>query len=99
MPAPFAAEQSISPMTVSPRRFPWSTVVSAILLLALFEYLFFVPLRPTAWGGPREAGPFENAAMPAAGWFARDARLHLERFAKQRSSDRPLASTAEARAG
>jgi hypothetical protein len=86
-------------MTASPRRFPWSTVISAVLLLALFEYLFFVPLRPTAWGGPREAGPFENVAMPAAGWFSREARLHLERFAKQCSPDRALDATAEALAG
>jgi hypothetical protein len=86
-------------MTASPRRFPWTAAVSAVLLLAVFEYLFFIPLRPTAWGGPRAAGPFESAERPAAGRLARQARLYLEDFARQRSPDHPLNATAEAIAG
>jgi hypothetical protein len=86
-------------MTPSPGRFPWTAALSAILLLLLFEYLCFLPLRPTAWGGPRGAGFFEEGQLPAAGRFAREARLHLEAIAKWRSPDRVLEATAEALAG
>jgi hypothetical protein len=70
-----------------------------VLLLAVFEYLFFAPLAPTAWGGPRGAGPFENSSLPDAGRWSRDARLVLERIAKWRSPSRPLEATAEMLAG
>ncbi|HKB02385.1 MAG TPA: hypothetical protein VKD90_09200 [Gemmataceae bacterium] len=73
--------------------------VALALLTLLVAYLFWLPLRPTAWGGPRRAGPFETEPLPRAGWFARDARLYLERFAHWRSPDRPLEATAEALAG
>jgi hypothetical protein len=81
------------------RRSVLSAAVALFLLAALFAYLFWLPLRPTAWGGPRGAGPFEAQPLPDAGWFARDARLYLERFARWRSPDRPLEATAEALAG
>ena len=86
-------------MTQSPGRFPWTAAISAVLLLALFEYLFFVPLRPTAWGGPRGEGPYEEGSLPAAGRWARDARLGVEKIATWCSPARPLEATAEALAG
>ena len=86
-------------MNPSPGRFPWTAALSVVLLLALFEYLFFVPLRPTAWSGPREAGFFEEGQLPAAGRFARESRLHIEELAKWRSPNRVLDATAEGLAG
>ena len=80
-----------------PRRL--APVVSVVLLLGLLVYLFWVPLRPVAWGGPRGAGPFEEGELPAAGRFARDARLWLEQLAAWRSPDHPLEATAETQAG
>ena len=44
------------------RRAP--AAVSFVLLLGLFVYLFWVPLRPTAWDGPRGKGPFESDDPP-----------------------------------
>lgn len=73
--------------------------VSFVLLLGLCVFLFWVPLRPVAWGGPRESGPFEEEDLSAAGWVARDARLVVERFATWRSPGQPLAATAEALLG
>jgi hypothetical protein len=81
------------------RRLNLSAVLSFVLLLALFVYLFYLPLRPTAWGGPRGAGPFEDSQPTAAGRFARDARLYLESLARWRSPDHALEATAEALAG
>jgi hypothetical protein len=86
-------------MTRPPGRFPWTAALSAVLLLALFEYLFFVPLRPEAWGGPRGDGFFEEGELPKAGWFARDARLYIEDLAKWRSPNAVLEGTAEALGG
>jgi hypothetical protein len=80
-----------------PRRL--APAASVVLLLGLFVYLFWVPLRPAAWGGPRGAGPFEDGELPAAGRFARTVRLPLEQFATWRSPDHPLEATAEALAG
>ena len=81
-----------------PRRLA-PAAVSFVLLLGLVVYLFWVPLRPAAWGGPRTKGPFEDDDPPAAGRFARDARVPLERLATWRSPGRPLAATAEALLG
>src|SRR5438105_15953274 len=86
-------------MTASPGRFPWTAVISVVLLLAVFEYLFFVPLTPRAWGGPRGAGPFETESLPSAGRWARDVRLCLESIAKWRSPSHGLEATAEALVG
>lgn len=86
-------------MSDSPGRFPWTAVLSATLLLALFVSLFQFPLRPTAWGGPRGSGPFEEGALPKAGRWARDARIHLETLAKQRSPQHGIVATGEALAG
>ena len=86
-------------MNLSPRRIPWTALVTAVILVAIFEYLFFLPLRPTAWGGPRDTGPFEERESSAVGRWSRDAQLHLESLAKWRSPNRPLAATAETFAG
>src|SRR5947207_3352996 len=86
-------------MTASPGRFPWTAAITVVLLLAVFELLFFVPLAPTAWGGPRVAGPFENESLSSAGRWARDVRLGLESIAKWRSPSHGLEATAEALAG
>src|SRR5262249_9151739 len=80
--------------TALPRRL--APAVSFGLLLGLFVYLFWVPLCPTAWGGPRGQGPFESEELPGAGRFARDVRLPMERTATWRSPGQPLAATAEA---
>jgi hypothetical protein len=80
-----------------PRRL--APAVSFVLLLGLFVYLFWVPLRPTAWGGPRDKGPFEEYEPSAVGRFARDVRLPLERLATWRSRGQPLEATAEALLG
>jgi hypothetical protein len=77
-----------------PRRL--APAVSFGLLLGLFVYLFWVPLRPSAWDGPRGQGPFESEDLSGAGWFARDVRLPIERIATWRSPGQPLAATAEA---
>jgi hypothetical protein len=74
-------------------------LASVVVLLGLLAYLFWVPLRPVAWGGPRGAGPFETEGLPAAGRFARTVRLPLEQFAAWRSPDHPLEATAEILAG
>jgi hypothetical protein len=81
--------------TALPRRFA-PAAASFVLLLGLFVYLFWVPLRPTAWDGPRDKGPFEDEDPPAAGRWARDVRLPLEHFATWRSPSHPLESTGEA---
>ena len=83
----------------STRRLNLSSALSFVLLLTLFVYFFYLPLRPTAWGGPRGAGPFEDTEPTAAGRFARVARLHLESIAKWRSPVQPLEATAEALIG
>jgi hypothetical protein len=80
-----------------PRRL--APAVSFVLLLGLFASLFWLPLRPAAWGGPRAKGPFEDDDPPAAGRFARDVRLPIERLATWRSPSRPLEATAEALLG
>jgi hypothetical protein len=80
-----------------PRRL--APAVSFVLLLGLFASLFWLPLRPAAWGGPRVKGPFEDDDQPAAGRFARDARLPIERLAAWRSPSRPVEATAEALLG
>jgi hypothetical protein len=69
------------------------------IVISLIVYLFAAPLEPTAWGGPRGAGPFEEGHLPAAGRWARDARLALAELAGRRSPDAPLPATAEALAG
>jgi hypothetical protein len=74
-------------------------VFSFVGLLGLFVYLFWVPLRPVAWGGPRGQGPFEEGDLPTVGRWARDARVPLETFAAWRSPERPLDATAEMFAG
>jgi hypothetical protein len=74
-------------------------VFTIVGLAGLLIYLFWVPLRPVAWGGPRGQGPFEEGDLPAAGRWTRDARGHLETFAAWRSPDRPLDATAEMLAG
>jgi len=86
-------------MSDSPGRFPWTAVLSATLLLALFVALFQFPLRPTAWGGPRGSGPFEEGALPQAGRWARDARVHLDSLAKKRSRQDGIVATGEALVG
>jgi len=73
--------------------------VSFVLLLGLFVYLFWVPLRPAAWDGPRDTGPFETEESHAAGRLARDVRIPLEHLATWRSPSHPLAATAEALLG
>src|SRR5262245_12159036 len=78
---------------------PLSRVITLAVLVALVLYLFNLPLRPTAWGGPRGMGPFEAASLPGSGWFARDARLYLAPLAKIRSPERKLEATGEALAG
>ena len=80
-----------------PRRLA-PAAVSFVLLLGLFVYLFNVPLRPTAWDGPRTKGPHEDE-LRSAGRFARDVRLPLARLATWRSPGQPLAATAEALLG
>lgn len=86
-------------MPASPGRFPFAPVLSAVLLLALLATLTRLPLKPTAWGGPRAAGFFEEGELPAAGRWSRDARLTLESLARWRSPTERLAATAEALAG
>lgn len=86
-------------MLDSPGRFSWTAIVSATFLIALFVSLFYLPLRPTAWGGPRGSGPFEEGTMPAAGRWARDVRIKLEALANSRSPEQPLAAMAEALVG
>jgi hypothetical protein len=88
-----------APPPVTGRGSPLSAIITAVVFVALGLYLFWLPLRPTAWGGPRSAGPFEEGTLPRAGWFARDARLYLADIAVARSSDSPLEATAEALAG
>src|SRR5262245_9671356 len=83
----------------SGRGSPLVFVVTLAVFTGLVLYFFNLPLRPTAWGGPRGAGPFEEASLPGAGWFAREARLYLENFAKVRSPDPVLEATGEALAG
>jgi len=78
---------------------PLTGLVTLTVFVALILYLFQLPLRPTAWDGPRETGPFEEGRLSRSGWFARDARLYLARFAEDRSPDRGLEATAEALAG
>jgi hypothetical protein len=77
-----------------PRRLA-PAAVSFVLLLGLFVYLFWVPLWPIAWDGPRGKGPFEGEDPPAVGRWARDVRIPLEQFAIWRSPSHPLAATAE----
>jgi hypothetical protein len=72
-----------------------SALFQVIVGITLIVFLFGLPLRPVAWGGPRGAGPFEEGREPRAGRWARDARLPLARFAEFRSPDHPLAATAE----
>jgi hypothetical protein len=83
----------------SGRGLPLSSIVALAVFIALTVYFFNLPLRSTAWGGPRGAGPFEEASLPGAGWFAREARLCLENVAATRSPDRVLEATGEALAG
>ncbi len=86
-------------MSDSPGRLSWTAILSASLLIALFVSLFYLPLRPTAWGGSRGSGPFEEGTMPPAGRWARDVRIHLESFAKKRSPQSGIVATAEALVG
>jgi len=83
----------------SGRGSPIDFVVTLAAFTGLVVYLFNLPLWPTAWGGPRGAGPFEEVSLPGAAWFAREARLYLESFAKVRSPDHVLEATGEALAG
>jgi hypothetical protein len=88
-----------APSPPTGRGSPLSLLVTLALLVGLTLYLFQLPLRPTAWGGPSDTGPFEDGRLPASGWFGRDARLYLARLAEFRSPDRRLEATAEALAG
>src|SRR5262245_26627328 len=83
----------------SGRGSPLSLVVTLAVFVGLVAYFFNLPLRPTAWGGPRGVGQFEEASRPGAGWFARDTRLYLENLAASRSPDGVLEATGEAIGG
>ncbi|HJZ91874.1 MAG TPA: hypothetical protein VKE40_13455 [Gemmataceae bacterium] len=76
-----------------------SALFQVIVGVALLVFLFGLPLRPVAWGGPSGAGPFEEGRESRAGRWSRDVRLPLARFAEFRSPDQPLAATAETLAG